>query len=572
MKQTWNTHNVANQFPEIADYNLFTTDQVILDYLKNNEVNWAFPILEKIGEELGTAEAVYQAYLANKHTPEHKPFDSRGNRKDTVEFHPSWHGFMQYLKESGLITRPFEDSQKGRWIFAAVNFILHAQIEDGSLCPATMTQASIPVLQKEPQLWNQLESKLLSREYDLRDLPIADKTSIWIGMGMTEKQGGSDVRTNQTVATPIEKSGQGEAYLLRGHKWFFSAPMCDAHLVVARTSDTDALACFFVPRWKPDGTKNPIIIQRLKDKVGNKSNSSSEVEFQDAYGILMGEEGRGIPTIIEMATYTRLSCVLGATGIIRQAIVQSIAYTRKRKAFGKRLYDQPLMRSVLTDFALESEAATLTALRLADAFEKGDHDHLSKAWKRLVTPAAKYWVCKRSITLTAEAMEVFGGNGYVEDGVLGRLFREAPVNSIWEGSGNVMCLDVLRAMRKDVDLAQLIFSELQKMANGNETLNKALADLARLLHMDPEQMEASARYLVEQLILVIQACLVYKHSPSFVSEAFIKTRIEYPMSPNFGAIDTSEIQTGLILERAFPEDAAQGSVSNYQDTINQIHK
>lgn len=567
MKQTWKTHDVTNQFPEIADYNLFSTDPVLNDYLKKMGANWTISELEQIGDKLGKAEAMHQAHLANKYTPEHKPFDNRGNRIDTVEFHPGWHWFMQYLKNSGLITRPFEDNTSGRWAFAAANFILHAQVEDGSLCPATMTQASIPVLQKEPQLWDQLKDKLLSREYDLRDVPLAQKTSIWVGMGMTEKQGGSDVRTNATVATPVGASGQGEAYTLNGHKWFFSAPMCDAHLVVARTSNTDALACFFVPRWKPDGTKNPVVIQRLKDKVGNKSNSSSEVEFQDAYGILIGKEGRGIPTIIEMATYTRLSCVLGATGIIRQATVQGIAYTRQRKAFGNTLYNQPLMRSVLTDFALESEAATLTALHLANAFEKGDSDPLAKAWKRIVTPAAKYWICKRSVTLTAEAMEVFGGNGYVEDGVLGRLFREAPVNSIWEGSGNVMCLDVLRALHKEADLAHLLMDELQDMANGNPHLLTALGKLAELFQTDPAEIEAISRYLVERMILVVQACLLNKYAPEVVREAFIQTRIVHPVSANFGAIQTQEINTEAILERAFPSGAETGVATAYHDQI-----
>lgn len=551
-ESTWKTHEVENQFPEISDYNLFRTDVVLNAYLTRIGAEWAIPELEHIGAQMGTAQAMQRGQTANVYTPVLKAFDSRGNRIDTVEFHPAWHWFMEFTKKAGLISRPFEDDRDGRWAFSAVNFMLQAQVEDGSLCPATMTQAAIPVLKKEPELWKELESKILSREYDDRDIPIARKKSIWIGMGMTEKQGGSDVRSNTTTATPAGKPGRGQVYLLRGHKWFFSAPMCDAHLVVARTSDSDALGCFFVPRWKPDGSKNAVHIQRLKDKVGNKSNSSSEVEFQDAWGMLIGEEGRGIPTIIEMATYTRLCCVLGSAGIIRQATVQSIAYTRQRRAFGKQLYDQPLMRSVLTDFALESEAAAITAMRLAEAFEKGDGDPLSKAFKRVITPAAKYWVCKRAVTLTGEAMEVFGGNGYVEEGIMGRLFREAPVNSIWEGSGNVMCLDVLRAMHKEPDLVQELLKELGHLAAGNTQLLQAVQELIALFGRDPGELQGMGRLLTEKLILTLQACLLHEYSPSFISEAFIKTRLPAGPSADFGAFDPAGIDTGAILERAFP--------------------
>ena len=549
---SWKTHEVTNQYPELTDYNLFDTDPILKGYLEKIGADWTFAPLSKIGNDIGKSHVFHLAHTANQYTPVLKTFDTRGNRIDTVEFHPSWHWFMKYTKQAGLISRPFEDDKPGRWAFSAANFILQAQVEDGSLCPATMTQAAIPVLKKEPELWKQIESKILSREYDERDIPIEQKTSIWIGMGMTEKQGGSDVRSNTTTAVPADKPGRGEAYLLRGHKWFFSAPMCDAHLVVARIAESGALGCFFVPRWKPDGTKNPILIQRLKDKVGNKSNSSSEVEFQNAWGILIGEEGRGIPTIIEMATYTRLCCVLGSAGIIRQATVQGIAYTRKREAFGKALYEQPLMRNVLTDFALESEAATLTALRLAEAFEQGDADPLAKALKRFITPAAKYWVCKRAVSLTGEGMEVFGGNGYVEEGSLGRLFREAPVNSIWEGSGNVMCLDVLRAMGKEMDLVSQVLTEMTRLADGNTALLKAIHELVSLFKLNPQDLEGMARLLVERLIVTFQACLLHQLSPAYVSEAFIQTRIINTPSANFGAFNGSGLNIAAILERAFP--------------------
>ncbi|MDE2000250.1 MAG: acyl-CoA dehydrogenase family protein, partial [Burkholderiales bacterium] len=430
---TWQTHAITNQFDELKDYNLFATDTPLKEALARAGAQSFVESLDQYGAKLGQATTYALADQANRYTPEFKPFDSRGRRLDQVEFHPSWHELMALYRGQGLISLPFDNDRTGRWSAWAAGFYLHGQVEAGTLCPATMTQAAIPVIQKESALWAAMKDQLMSREYDPRDVPLAQKKSIWVGMGMTEKQGGSDVRANTTRATAVGAGGRGGEYLLHGHKWFFSAPMCDAHLVVAKTAD-GAPTCFFVPRWRPDGSKNPVQVQRLKAKVGNRSNSSSEVEFQDAYGIMMGEEGRGIPTIIEMATYTRLNCVVGSAGMVRQGLVQGLAYTRQRKAFGRLLVDQPLMRAVLTDLALENEANVALMMRLAQAYERGD-DPAEKAWKRVMTPAAKFWVCKRAVELTGETMEVFGGNGYVDDGVMGRLFREAPVNSIWEGSG-----------------------------------------------------------------------------------------------------------------------------------------
>ncbi len=555
MKEYGKTHEVINQYAELEDYNLFKTDAVLRAYFEKEGLEWAKEILVATGMDMGKSETYHQAALANTFTPELKSFDNRGNRIDFVEFHPAWHWFTKYVKNSGMISIPFESEKPYRWSLSAANFMLMTQVEAGSMCPSTMTQGAIPVIAKEPALWSQLSEKLLSHEYDERDLPISDKKSIWIGMGMTEKQGGSDVRSNATIATPIGKSGRGEAYLLRGHKWFFSAPMCDAHLVVAKTSDTDALGCFFVPRWKFDGVKNSVHVQRLKDKVGNKSNSSSEVEFADAWGILIGEEGRGIPTIIEMANYTRLSCVLGSAGIMRQATVQAIAYTRKRSAFGKKLYDQPLMRNVLVDFALESEAASHLGLKLAEAFELGEEDLLAKAWKRFVTPAAKYWVCKRAETLTAEGMEVFGGNGYVDDGIMARLFKEAPVNSIWEGSGNVMCLDVLRALKKSPELMEVLVAELTSMADGEREILDTIDSLLRLMKSDPQVLEARSRLLTEKLILIVQAVLMKQRAPKFMSDAFIDIRIKQSPTVNYGSFISDQVDCQKVLERSFPVNA-----------------
>ena len=547
---TWQTHEITNQFNELTDYNLFATDVPLQEALERAGAGAYTAQLSQYGEALGRTETYALAEQANRYTPEFKPFDQRGRRLDQVDFHPSWHQLMAMYRGEGLISMPFRDQQKGRWAATSAGFYMHGQVEAGTMCPATMTQAAIPLLEREPTLWPLLKDKLLANAYDARDLPIAQKRSVWIGMGMTEKQGGSDVRANTTLATPVGTGGRGAEYLLKGHKWFFSAPMCDAHLVVAKTAD-GAPSCFFVPRWRFDGSKNPVQVQRLKGKVGNRSNSSSEVEFQDAVGYLMGEEGRGIPTIIEMAGYTRLNCVLGSAGILRQGLVQAIAYTRQRHAFGNVLVEQPMMRAVLTDMALESEAATVLALRLAEAYENEDRPG-ERAWKRIMTPAAKFWICKRAVELSGEMMETFGGNGYVDDGIMARLYREAPVNSIWEGSGNVMCLDVMRAIGRDPQSAMALLEQLTVDAGDDQRLRAELRGLQGLLATAPEHLEALGRRFTERLVLVAQGCLLRRFAPHAVADAFIATRLDAHWGHVVGTLDTRGIDVKTILERAFP--------------------
>ncbi len=556
---TWNTHDVLNQVDELTDFNLLEADPALAEALQRNGAARHIPSLSRYAQQLGERATWELAEQANRHTPELHRFDARGRIIDAVEFHPSWHTLLGLYRQQGLISLPFEDSSAGRWSAWAAGFYLHGQVEQGTLCPATMTTAAIPLLQKEPALWQQLQGKLFSHEYDPRNLPVADKASMWLGMGMTEKQGGSDVRANTTVAMPVHAGGRGGEYLLRGHKWFFSAPMCDAHLVVARMGTNEGnhggQACFYVPRWRPDGSRNAVRVQRLKDKVGNRSNSSSEVEFEDAWGILMGEEGRGIPTIIEMATYTRLNCVLGSAAILRSATVQALAYARRRSVFGKLLAEQPLMRTVLADLALESEAALQIAMRLAQAYERGgdEGDPLEQAWKRIMTPAAKFWVCKRGVELTGEAMEVLGGNGYVDTGVMARLFREAPVNSIWEGSGNVMCLDVLRAISREPDGAQLLLQDLIDTAAGEPALLQQAQSLARRLSGPPDQLEAQARRLVQDLVLLAQACLLRRHAPPAMADGFIATRLGAQQGAMVaGAFDPAGLDIAAIVQRALP--------------------
>ncbi|KVU45623.1 DNA alkylation response protein [Burkholderia ubonensis] len=545
------THAVSNQFDELVDYNLFTTDAALREALARASAGWAEPQLDAYGARLGSADTAQLADDANHYPPELHAFDRRGRRIDRVEFHPAWHTLLGLYRAEGFVSLAFRDTRPGRWAASAAGFYLHGQIEAGTLCPATMTQAAIPVLQKEPALWEMLRDKLYSDVYDPRDVPVADKRSIWIGMGMTEKQGGSDVRANTTLATPADAGGRGGEYRLRGHKWFFSAPMCDAHLVVART-DAGGPSCFYVPRWRPDGTKNAVEIQRLKDKVGNRSNSSSEIELDDAWGIMLGDEGRGIPTIIEMATYTRLNCVLGSAAMLRQGVVQAIAYTRQRHAFGRALAEQPLMRTVLADLALESEAALALAMRLAAAFERDDTPR-ERAWKRIVTPAAKFWVCKRAVELTGEVMEVFGGNGYVDDGPIARLFREAPVNSIWEGSGNVMCLDVLRAVSREPDAAAALFDELRELGGDEPRIRAALDAPRAMLAAPPDTLEASGRLFAQRLVLAAQACLLRRDAPAAVADAFVATRLAEPAWGRIaGGFDPRGVDVAALLQRAYP--------------------
>jgi putative acyl-CoA dehydrogenase len=543
----WPTHTVTNQPPPLADYNVFTTDSALTEGVRREGADWHLPALHLLGAQLGSAEVQMLAELANRHTPELATHDRFGNRIDVVEFHPAWHKLLARLRHSGMQAGPWQQPRAGAHVARATGFFQHAQVEAGSLCPITMTFAAVPVLQQEPALFASLQDKLFSREHDARDIPIDKKSSIMLGMGMTEKQGGSDLRSNLTSAAALDGEGRGASYLLNGHKWFFSAPMCDAHLVLARAAG--GLSAFFVPRWRPDGSKNAVQIQRLKDKLGNRSNASSEVEFHDAFGIMVGPEGRGIQTLVEMANTTRLDCVIASSALMRQALVQAAHHARHRMAFGRLLAEQALMLNVLADLALESEAATLLMLRLARAFD-GAEAPLERAWRRILTPAAKFWICKRALAFTGECMEVLGGNGYVEESPLARLYREAPVNSIWEGSGNVMCLDMLRAIERDPQGFGLMLAELETMADGEPQLLKNLAALRTDLRGTPEESERLARRIAQRLVLFVQGCLMRQHAPAFMAEAFITSRAEAECGWVFGTLATD--MQRAILERACP--------------------
>lgn len=544
------THGVTNQVATLQDYNLLAADAALNEALQREASSTHIDALAGYGGLLGREETLRLGEDAERHPPELHTHDRIGQRIDTVDFHPAWHGLMRMLREQGLVALPYSHPAQGAWSAYAAGIYLHGQVDAGSLCPTTMTMASISVLAQEPALFDSLRDKLYSTEYDPRDIPIPQKRSILVGMGMTEKQGGSDLRANSTQAHALGAEGRGQAYELVGHKWFFSAPMCDAHLVLAQTGSGPS--CFFVPRWRPDGTRNAIHIQRLKDKVGNRSNSSSEVEFNRAWGRMVGEEGRGIPTIIGMATFSRLSCVIGSSALMRQAVVQSLHYARHRMAFGRKLAEQPLMRAVLADMALESEAATTLMMRLAHAFENADQPG-EQQWCRIIMPAAKFWVCKRAVELTGEAMEVWGGNGYVETGPMARLFREAPVNSIWEGSGNVICLDVLRAIGRDPLGARDLISALQEKCVGNPALRAAARNILACLELPQERLEFGARRFVQQLVLLAQAVLLLEHAPSFVSDAFIASRLDSTDGGRVYGMLPSGCDVEAILQRAWAE-------------------
>ena len=536
-----------NQPPELKDYNLYTSDPVLRRAVARGNAQWRDAELVRQGAEYGAEATLRAAEDANRYEPELQALSPRGERMDQVKFHPAWHTMMAMARRNGIANLPLLDERPSAWTAYAASLYMHSQIESGSTCPTTMTKACIPLMRLNAPLDALTAPLLASLEHDARDIPLERKSSMTVGMGMTEKQGGSDVRTNTTQAVPAGQGPWGEEFLLTGHKWFFSAPMCDGHLVLAKTRERGS-SCFFVPRWRPDGSRNPIHIQRLKDKVGNRSNSSSEVEFKDAFGVLIGEEGRGISTIIEMATFTRLDCALSSAGFIRQALAQTLHYTRHRHAFGKALIDQPLMTELLADIALESEAATLLAMELAGRF--GATAPLDTAWRRVMTPVAKFWNCKRAVGLTGEAMEVFGGNGYVETGPMGRLFREAPVNSIWEGSGNVMCLDVLRAVARNPDDAHLLLDHLQDIATQAPPLLAQVRQLRAALQLPPDTLEPQARRFTQRLALTAQGCLMLQHASTEAASAFIGSRFDPDWGPVMG-ITSGSNDTAALLRAAW---------------------
>jgi putative acyl-CoA dehydrogenase len=510
-----------NQPPPFEGRNLYRIDVALREAVERAGAANAHAELDRWGETLGSAESFELADAANRFPPRLVTHDRRGERIDAVEFHPAWHALMRLATTAGEHSAPWVAPEPGAQVARAAMYFLHAQVENGTQCPLTMTFASVPVLWRHaaamPALREVWMRRVLARDYDPRPLPVADKRAALIGMGMTERQGGSDVRANVTRAEPAGD----DTWRIHGHKWFFSAPQCDAHLVLAQASE--GVSCFLLPRFLPDGTRNAVRIQRLKDKLGNRSNASSEVEFDGATAWLLGEPGRGIATIIEMVQHTRLDCVIGSAGIVRAALAWALNHTRHRIAFGRPLVEQPLMTNVLADLALESEAATALALRLARAFDTAPSDP-DRAFARLATPAAKYWICKRAPMIALETMEALGGNGYVEETPLARFYREAPVNSIWEGSGNVICLDVLRAVRREPGAVDALLAEIDLARGGDAHLDRAALELKDALGGVADDPYI-ARSITQSIALALQGALLVRHAPAFVADAFCASRL-----------------------------------------------
>ncbi|MEU9225418.1 DNA alkylation response protein [Streptomyces massasporeus] len=537
------THDVTNQAPPLTPYDA-SDDTALLEGLRREGAGWAEEDLRRLGRQAGSAQAQEWADLANRHEPELRTHDRYGNRVDEVEFHPSWHHLMRTAIGEGLAASPWADDRPGAHVVRSAGGLVWGHTEAGHGCPTSMTYAAVPALRRQPELAKLYEPLLTSREYDPVLREPTEKRGLLAGMGMTEKQGGSDVRTNTTAATPTAEPG---VYTLRGHKWFTSAPMCDVFLVLAQAPG--GLSCFLVPRVLPDGTRNTFRIQRLKDKLGNRSNASSEPEFDGTVAWLVGPEGQGVKTIIEMVNCTRLDCVMMSAALMRKSLVEAGHHARHRSAFGARLVDQPLMRNVLADLALESEAATTLTLRLAGAADRAIRgDEGEAAFRRIATAVGKYWVTKRGPAFTAEALECLGGNGYVEDSGMPRHYREAPLLSIWEGSGNVNALDVLRALSREPGTAEALFGELALARGADARLDAAVTRLGTGLS---EASATTARRLVEQMALTLQASLLVRHAPPAVADAFCATRLGGDWGHAFGTLPAS---AGLdaIVERALP--------------------
>jgi putative acyl-CoA dehydrogenase len=550
------THAVFNQSRALVDYNSYTGDSALREGVRHYGAAWAEPAIDAHGARCGSAEVIEWGFLANEYRPQFASHDRQGHRVDVVRYHEAYHRLMRLGLEAGLHSEPWTAPGEGAHVARAARYYLQAQVESGHGCPLTMTFAAVPSLRLTPALAETWLPAVLARAYDPANVPHTQKAALTLGMAMTEKQGGSDVRSNTTRAHRVAAEGPLAAFELVGHKWFTSAPMCDAFLTLAQTDE--GLSCFLVPRWRPCGSKNPIQVQRLKNKMGNVANASSEIELRGALGWLVGEAGRGVPAIIEMVAMTRYDCMIGSTAAQRQAIAQAVNHTAGREAFGARLIDQPLMRNVLADLQLELEGSLAMTLRLGAALDRslapGGSEH-DRGLLRLGLPVGKYWICKRTPQVTCEAMECLGGNGVIEDFILARLYRDAPVNAIWEGSGNVQALDMLRALGRDRSVLDAWLAELDAV-RGEHTLLDAAADALRAAVDDREDPAYRARDLAEQFSLTLQGALLLRSAPAAVADAFIHSRLDDRGHRQFGTLPRG-VDTDLLLRRADPhEDAA----------------
>ncbi len=555
----WQTHVVFNQVPPLEGLNLFTSNTPLVEAVEREGAGWVRERAQALGELVGGAPQRDWGRLANENRPVLHTHDRYGNRIDEVEFHPAWHWLMQMGVENELHCLPWRSQEPSPHTARAALYMTAMQAEAGFCCPITMTFAVVPALRAQPELAAEWEPLVTATNYDPRPIPAAQKGCAISGMAMTEKQGGSDVRANTTVAHPLNGGGAGAEYELVGHKWFCSAPMSDVFLVLAQAADADApaLSCFLLPRILPDGSRNAFHIQRLKDKLGNHSNASSEIELHGAWAQMLGEPGRGVPTIIEMVGHTRLDCVIGAAAGMRTAVLNATHHAAHRSAFGKLLIEQPLMRNVLADLSLEAEAATALAMRLARAYDEahadaqeGEDSSDAQLFKRLATAVGKYWTCKRAPNHAFEALECLGGAGYVEESGMPRLYREAPLASIWEGSGNVISLDVLRALARSPLALEVYLAEVELAHGANAHRDAATAALTRQF-ADAATLETRARRVVEAMALCLQGSLLVRHAPAAVADAFCASRLAREGGLEYGTLPAGA-DLGAIIARSAP--------------------
>jgi len=546
------THRVLNQPEALVDYNAYTRDPALREAVTRENAQWANGSLSDYGALVGSAELIEAGTLANAHPPQLFTHDRYGHRIDEVRYHPCYHRLMTLAIENGLHSSPWTEPGHGAHVARAARYYLHSQVEAAHGCPVTMTFAAIPALRHQPDLLDRYGARITARHYDPRNLPARAKRGMTIGMAMTEKQGGSDVRANTTRAFALGARGPGQAYELLGHKWFVSAPMCDAFLVLAQTEG--GLSCFFLPRWRPDGDKNAMHIQQLKDKMGNVANASCETELRGALAWMVGADGRGVRTIIEMVAATRYDCMIGSAAGMRQALVQAVHHARHRSAFGRRLSEQALMKNVLADLALESEAAVHYMMRVARAMDQAADDEQARLLARIATPLGKYFICKRTPNHAYEAMEVIGGTGVMETHLMARLFRESPVNAIWEGSGNVQCLDLLRVLQKEPACLAAFAAELDDAQRADQRLDHHVKRLSRALRRT-DRLEFGARRLVEDMALALQAALLINQAPGAVAEAFLSARMGDDRGLNYGCLPAG-VEADALIDRCFPDDTA----------------
>lgn len=539
------THAVENQPLPLGDYNAFETDAVLRECVRREGPDWTSAWLRELGAMTGSARYFEHGFRANENPPVLEAFDRFGRRVDEVRYHPAYHELMSMAIGHGVHSVAWREEGRGGHLAHIAAMYLITQPEQGFCCPITMTHAVIPSLRHAPDVSAEWEPRVLTNAYDPRCIPATEKDGVTFGMAMTEKQGGSDVRANTTRAVPL---GGGDEYELTGHKWFCSAPMSDAFLTLAQADE--GLTCFLVPRWRPDGSRNPFLIQRLKNKLGNRSNASSEIEYAATWARRVGEPGRGVRTIIEMVQQTRLDAATAPVGMMRQALVQAMHHVSQRSAFGRRLLDQPLMRHVLADLAVECEAATMLVMRVARAVDDGHTNDQAGAFARLATAFTKYWTNKRAPEFAYECMECLGGGGYVEESNLPRLYREMPVNSIWEGSGNVICLDVLRAMEREPETVPALLAELEQVRGADSRLDAAIDRLKAAL-TDTADPQVRARRLTESMALALQGSLMVRHAPAASADAFCASRLGADHGYVYGTLPPDADVDG-ILERVWP--------------------